>query len=542
MLKIASLFALMLFGLFMNAQVHGEVKWIEGKKYTYHQVKSKETLYGISKEYGIRISEILLSNPEALEGIKPDMMLMIPPVSVQEENSQAELNGSVLYHEVKSKETIYGISKEYGVSGEEIKRVNDLSEGLKEGMKLIIPFEDELEKISKDTTIIEELPDNSFTWSNDTNGLDSFDLNVALILPLYLDENDSIEINKEETDDPRLPKYTPLSLQFLGGVYMAFDSIKNLGYNIRMNVIDSKPDTLDFKEQLDYNSFYNYDLVIGPVVKDYFNHFIQKKDSGQYAILAPFIKDTSILNNPRVIKPASNRQSEIDCIGEYLGEHKSSANIVFVYESTTKADYKEVEYLQQKMTLSALNNGLDSTIRMPRRANFRSLGLNGIVTNFTDTLENIVVVLSDNQSFVTSMIQKLEPFVEDFEISLIGTSDLVTYQSFEPELFDYLNVKVSSVGNLSYTDSTYLAFERDYFFRFGEVPSLYAVQAFEQAFFIGKRIADLGYYAPGVLADQRYKGIYTDFFYKWLGENKGVENQSAFMIKFSDYQFVRINE
>ena len=61
----------------------------------------------------------------------------------------------------------------------------------------------------------------------------------------------------------------------------------------------------------------------------------------------------------------------------------------FVYQSTTKSDYKEVECLQNKMTLSALSLGNDSLIRMPRRVNFRSVGLNGIVQNFTDTLENI---------------------------------------------------------------------------------------------------------------------------------------------------------
>ncbi len=540
---ITSVFFLLM-GLTVKSQVHGEVKWIEGKKYTYHQVKTQETLYGISKKYGVRISEILLSNPEAIEGIKPEMLLVMPPVKVLEDATErVQLQGNLLYHEVKAQETIYGICQEYGVEEDDLKRVNDLSDGLKVGARLIIPFEDELAKLADEDSLSgKKVIKSEMLWGADSAELDSFDLNVALILPLYLDENDSIEINKEETDDPRLPKYTPISLQFMSGVYMALDSITKQGYDIRLNVIDSKPDALDFKKQLDENSFSTYDLVIGPVVNEYFDHFMQKKDSGQYAILAPFSKDTSILNNPRIIKSMANRQSEIDCIGKYLGENKGAANIVFVYESTTKPDYAEVEYLQKEMTLSALSHGKDSLIRMPRRANFRSLGLNGIVTNFTDTLENIVVVLSQSQSFLTSMMQKLEPFVEDFEITIYGTSQLAGYQSFEPELFEYLHVHTSSIGNLNLRDSMYLDFERDYFFRFGEIPSLQAVQAFEQTLFVGEEIAKHGYYSPGVIDGQSYQGIYSDFNFKWVESHKGVENQTAFMIKFSDYQFLRINE
>ena len=112
----------------------------------------------------------------------------------------------------------------------------------------------------------------------------------------------------------------------------------------------------------------------------------------------------------------------------------------------------------------------------------------------------------------------------------------------EPELFEYLHVHTSSIGNLNLRDSMYLDFERDYFFRFGEIPSLQAVQAFEQTLFVGEEIAKHGYYSPGVIDGQSYQGIYSDFNFKWVESHKGVENQTAFMIKFSDYQFLRINE
>jgi hypothetical protein len=85
-------------------------------------------------------------------------------------------------------------------------------------------------------------------------------------------------------------------------------------------------------------------------------------------------------------------------------------------------------------------------------------------------------------------------------------------------------------------------FEREYFFRFDEIPSLQAIQAFEQTLFIGEKIAKHGYYSPRVIDGHSYKGIYSDFNFQWVESHKGVENKAAFMIKFSDYQFLRINE
>jgi len=43
----------------------------------YH-VASKETLYGISKKFGIPISELIRINPELKDGLKKDQIIKIP--------------------------------------------------------------------------------------------------------------------------------------------------------------------------------------------------------------------------------------------------------------------------------------------------------------------------------------------------------------------------------------------------------------------------------------------------------------------------------
>lgn len=76
------------------------------KKYVTYEVKNKkETLYSISKQFGVSINEIIEANPYAQDGIKKGDILQIP---IDEKNIP-KTSGNELYHLVQPKETIYGI-------------------------------------------------------------------------------------------------------------------------------------------------------------------------------------------------------------------------------------------------------------------------------------------------------------------------------------------------------------------------------------------------------------------------------------------------
>lgn len=111
--------------------------------YKTHKVKSGETIEEIAKTYLVTPYDILALNPDAKEELRPDMVLIIP-------NSKGQ-NNSILKntkeligfdtHKVKRKETLYGISKQYNVEIDEIKKYNTFlySNNLKKGDKIKIP-------------------------------------------------------------------------------------------------------------------------------------------------------------------------------------------------------------------------------------------------------------------------------------------------------------------------------------------------------------------------------------------------------------------
>lgn len=101
-------------------------------------------MQSIAKEYGITTADILKFNPEAQKGIYENSILIIPSKSVTSNEASSlatEAEVSFEEHKVKKKETLSSLSREYGISIEDIKKYNPelYSRELQKGEKIRIP-------------------------------------------------------------------------------------------------------------------------------------------------------------------------------------------------------------------------------------------------------------------------------------------------------------------------------------------------------------------------------------------------------------------
>lgn len=142
-----------------------------------HLVLAKETLYGIAKQYGVKVADLYSLNP-LLEkkGLRVGNSINVPVVEsnelIVENTPQKEVLKTVIKEEIKkevisqpisvkkdtlavvdtdfkgnilkevlAKETLYGIAKEYGVTVADIEKANPILEkqSLRIGQKIVIP-------------------------------------------------------------------------------------------------------------------------------------------------------------------------------------------------------------------------------------------------------------------------------------------------------------------------------------------------------------------------------------------------------------------
>ena len=97
----------------------------------YHTVGAGETLYSISRIYGIKVEDLISMNGIINNQIKPGQRLLV-------KKTQAESKS--VKHTVQAGETLYSISKRYNVTISSIKSINGLSsDSLQLGQVLEIP-------------------------------------------------------------------------------------------------------------------------------------------------------------------------------------------------------------------------------------------------------------------------------------------------------------------------------------------------------------------------------------------------------------------
>jgi len=107
---------------------------INGKLFVVHKVEQGETLYSISKRYGVTVEQILEQNATADAGLEIDQILKVPYVP---RAPRRPSNGNT--HIVAEKETLFSISRQYGITIDELKQWNNLSDnGLALGQELVI--------------------------------------------------------------------------------------------------------------------------------------------------------------------------------------------------------------------------------------------------------------------------------------------------------------------------------------------------------------------------------------------------------------------
>jgi len=104
------------------------VEKMKGKKYVIHQAEPKETLYSITKRYGVSLEDLYTLNPSLkINGLKMYDKIYVPLLKKkkkQETEKIIEERNSI--HIVQSGETLFAISRKYNITVDTLAAINQL--------------------------------------------------------------------------------------------------------------------------------------------------------------------------------------------------------------------------------------------------------------------------------------------------------------------------------------------------------------------------------------------------------------------------------
>lgn len=124
---------------------------INGKRFVIHRLKTKETYYQLSRIYGVHVNEIMAANNKKSlrvgdtvripRGAAIETRPSLPAAQTKPDQRPVLVNpNDITEYKVGKSETLYAISRRFGISVGDIKRMNDMtSDSVREGQILKIP-------------------------------------------------------------------------------------------------------------------------------------------------------------------------------------------------------------------------------------------------------------------------------------------------------------------------------------------------------------------------------------------------------------------
>lgn len=321
-----------------------------------HEVKPKETLFGIAKQYNTTVELLERWNPDVKEnGLKVGQTIYVSGKASEVQKTKIQ-DTSTFNHEVQAKETLYSIAKQYEVSVDDLLLWNpSTKEGLTIGQKIVIKSGNlkststdstpELKKVSKSNYLeyvvkpketlfsisklfsisqdellslnpelkegVKEgmklqIPAQRFVSSGKTKEIKDFTKSlvqkdkkeIVLLLPF---NTSNIESDTTLTTQARLKRdgFLNLTLDFYSGALMAIDSAKRLGLNLNVKILDSQETKKgsSVSSIVQNQNLAKADAVIGPFYPQYVEKTAELLSTSNVPVISPLREIASTTDN-----------------------------------------------------------------------------------------------------------------------------------------------------------------------------------------------------------------------------------------------------
>lgn len=500
MKKILLIASMMLFGMMAVAQTAT----------SSHVIVAGETLYSISRNYGITVEDILKANPGLTENIMSGQTIKIPAASSNPEVKK--LNPCKQTHLVQKKETIYGIAHQYGITEDELIAANPiLSKGkLKKGTELCIPYTNQEKQVhhEKQQQVMEQIEE-----KRQESIVKYFDpIKIAVIAPFGLDEGARTQEGRKMVD-------------FYRGFLMAVDTLKHKGVSCELYTYE---ETSDISSILAKPMLKHCNLIVGPFRPSDAVAVAQFAKENKIFMVAPMsLKSYDLSNNKYVYQVSSPQNYVLQNVFRRFIDKYSNTNVVFVNTNEAKTNDDFVNGLKKSL------DGHSYTYHVVDVADAQAL---------KDVLNqekvNVLVPTSGNEQALKTLLQKLHnqgSALKDYRIRLFGYPDWQTFISkYSSQIEKYgTTFYTTFFSNPSNPNVRRFNHNYEHWFEHPQHNSFpkYAELGFDIAQYF---VSGLKQYGSKFSSKTPvpYEGMQMPFRFSQQGENGGSYNNSVMFVTF----------
>lgn len=497
-------------------EVSKEKVRIDGQVCYSHIVLERQTLYSISKAYGVSIEDIYKYNPIVKQnGLKKNSIIVIPAVEEvmkkedaadaeqatgvrKEQMAQKEAKTRQKTHIVKWFEDLESIAAKYGVNAEAIMKANNLKgRKLSKRQKLIIPEPGEYEDIiitETDSTDLKVMADTLSIADSGCYEEPVFwkkEVDMSLLLPLKATGTSGSRQN----------------MDFYSGILLAIYDMAKEGVSTNLEVYD----VADGNMASATGRIRNSDIVIGP---------ISAADITDLYELVPDIKAIVSPLDPKAGELVSGRESMIhvptphmiqynDLVSWIKEEMKPEDRCLVITEKgarpsdaiigmTAAIDSSGVEYSPLSYSILEGRNVTESLEYL-----------------MTETGTNRVYIASESEAFVNDVVRNLNLMIhKKYDVVLYAPSKIRSFETIEVENFHNASLHVSMGYYIDYDNAMVKSFLLKYRALFNTEPTQFAYQGYDIAKYFITMYSKYGNRWMDKLDEQKSSMLQSTFDFK----------------------------
>jgi LysM repeat protein len=492
---------------------------IGGQVYYVHLVLKKQTLYSISRHYGVSIDELKKHNPTLAEGLKEGEHLKIPVVS-----------GHVFPHypppiPAQPAETLNAQpASETGTAPLVPAAIGDVP---LQSSADTTQAHDSL-KLTSCATLENEYYD-CITQAYDP---ETTTYRVALLLPFdviptpdasFADTLKDLTVERLQASDN--------FIEFYAGALLAVEDMREKEFSLFLSVHDVKHlDSILIRDQLRYA-----DLVIGPVYTALQNNptslekFLSYARERQLYVVSPLDpKVESLLpDNPALLQVPPPLCAQQERLLADISERTDK--VLLVYED----EGNEMELVHTyKMLLEAKTDSLTVFhYKVEKGLSVRDT----LLTMLHPNKRNHIVVASNNEALVSDFTSNLSYIqsILKYPITLYGQSRWRNFENVDLSFFHHMNLHLTVPFYVDYQHENVRQFVMRYRLQFNREPSQYAFQGYDVFFYFLNALRAYGREFAPCLSAMHLNLLQGNYIFRRSAPGAGYLNIGSCLVHYA---------
>lgn len=513
---------------------------------TFHTIAQGETLYALTRRYHTTAKAICDANPGlSAANFRIGQVICIPVADKNVDNdanakTPAQTTGAQSnvqtpvespcrdMHKVKRRETVYSISREYGITEAELIAANPEikdKEKLKRGSWLCIPYPQTKQQTESQKQPSHIPTDAELFQANAEKPQRIKTIRAAVVLPFY---------QVAQSEAARM-------IEYYEGFLMAVDSLKRTGTSIDLYTYNSGSEESSLTPILSKPEMKQMDIIFGPLYQSHIRPLADFAQKNDIRLVIPFTsKDNTVFRNPNVYQintPQSYLYSEVY---DHFLRQFAQANVIFIDASQGTRD--KVEFIK----------GLKEELRR-KGITYTSLPEDATPESFKAVLttgrENVFIPTSGANVTLINLLPKLTLLVREApeqSIHLFGYPEWQTYTKDHLDAFFELDTYFYSSFYTNNLLPAAIRFTKNYQKWYGkdmdERYPKFGMLGFDTGYFFLKGLSSYGSEFEKDIQQLDLIPIQTGFKFQRVNNWGGFINRKVFFVHFTkNFELIKLD-